>query len=865
MNPPEPAPPALERPVEPADVEFAYALALGRPPESEAARDGWAASALPVGVLLAELLASDEFGAGVATPLAEDSRLGAGRYSAPLGRSARAWAQRLFGAAADEARTWLELLLRLHASGALRALGEAQGRDGLGQGLAAVTERRRDGRAAGDAALAAGVDGFDSDRLTGWAVDLADPDRVLRLELWVDGRFARVLVPDRFRRDLQDRYGGGGRVGFDAALPLGAADAGRRLKLELRTDTGAVLAQTAGDAGGAARLDALASITAELEAVRAVLERIERAMPDLRARTAFTLAGWDAYAGTFYAEPAVAMEEAGEALAALQVRLARGSGSPARLEAALASLSAQSHPDWTARVAADALDDPAQLAALAAAAGARVAIDPGGASAGAGGTGLVVLMSGDDRLAPGALAAFARTRAAHPSARLLYADDDRLAAGPAGAAIRSGPRLKPPFDPYLLLQENYIGSVYAADAALLAEAGDDGADHARLLRLTQAAGREGVRHIPRVLSHRADVAQEAAPDADAGAAAAQLARDGLRASAEPHGDVLGAPRRSALRLRPSGLEGVTASVIISTRDRLDLLRPCVESLERTRGANRVRFEVVVVDNGGVEPAALAYLTGLEGRGPGVQVRRDPAPFNWAAINTRAALAAAGEVLIFLNDDTLAVSPDWCDELCLWALHPRVGAAGARLLYDDGTIQHAGVVMGRGGSARHEGVGEPGADGGYLGRRQLVHATSAVTGACMATRAEVFRSMDGFDAGRFAVAFNDMDYCLRLAEAGLDIVYTPHATFTHFESKSRGFGDPGRPRRNGPRARGAGRLPGAPRRGPARRPLDEPPLRARGPRLHRARPAGACAVTASCLRRGSASAKPAGVTPRELHR
>ena len=392
-------------------MEFAYALALGRPPESEAARDGWAASALPVGALLAELLASDEFGAGVATPLAEDSRLGAGRYSAPLGRSARAWAQRLFGAAADEARTWLELLLRLHASGALRALGEAQGRDGLGQGLAAVTERRRDGRAAGDAALAAGVDGFDGDRLTGWAVDLADPDRVLRLELWVDGRFARVLVPDRFRRDLQDRYGGGGRVGFDAAPAAGRG--GRRPT----TEAGAAHPPRApcwrrppGTRAAPRGWTPWPRSRRSWRRCAPCWSGSSAPCPTCAPAPPSPLAGWDAYAGTFYAEPAVAMEEAGEALAALQVRLARGSGSPARLEAALASLSAQSHPDWTARVAADALDDPAQLAALAAAAGARVAIDPGGASAaGAGGTGLVVLMSGDDRLVPGALAAFART------------------------------------------------------------------------------------------------------------------------------------------------------------------------------------------------------------------------------------------------------------------------------------------------------------------------------------------------------------------------------------------------------------------------------------------------------------------------
>ncbi len=788
-----PAPaPGLDRFLTAPDVDFGYALTLGRAPESEAARDDWLTPARPVGAMLVELLGSSEFAETVAAPLAAETSFDAGRFASVYGRGGRLWAQALFGPVGEEARTWLELMLRLDASGALRALGEAHGHGDLAAGLAAVAARRERGDPTGDATLLADIEGFDGDRLSGWVIDLANPDRALPLELWIDGRFARTLAPDRFRRDLQDRYGGAGRVGFDAALPLGALDAGRRLRLEVRSARGRTVAQTAGVAGGGARLDALASVKAELEAVRAVLERIERAMPDLRARTAFTLASWDAYARTFYAEPAAnaSRPPAPGGLAGVQVRIRRGSGSAARLDAALASLSAQSHGDWTAEIAPDALDDPSQLAALAVAAGARFVVstpDAAGSKAANGSREtLVLLMSADDVLAADALAAFARAHALHGSGRLFYADDDRSAVGPGGAPVRTDPRLKAPFDPYLLLQEDYIGSVYAADAALLAGAEETRSDHARLLRLTEAAGREGVIHIPRVLSHRVDT--EARPP-DAEAAAAKALRAGLRARPEPHTDVIGSSRRAALRLRPHGLEGVSASVIVSTRDRLDLLRPCIDALERTRAANRVSFEVVVVDNGGVEPASAAYLAGLERRGSGVRVLRDPGPFNWAAINTRAALEASGEVLVFLNDDTLAVSPEWCDELCLWALQPQVGAAGARLLYDDGTIQHAGVVMGRGGSARHEGVGEPGSEGGYLGRRQLVHAASAVTGACMATRAEVFRKQGGFDAGRFAVAFNDMDYCLRLGEAGLDVVYTPHATFIHFESKSRGFGDP----------------------------------------------------------------------------
>jgi GT2 family glycosyltransferase len=161
------------------------------------------------------------------------------------------------------------------------------------------------------------------------------------------------------------------------------------------------------------------------------------------------------------------------------------------------------------------------------------------------------------------------------------------------------------------------------------------------------------------------------------------------------------------------------------------------------------------------------------------------------LNNFAAEQAQGDILIFLNNDTLVLSGGWCTELVSQASRQDVGAVGARLLYEDGTIQHAGVVIGlERGLAGHEGTGEAVLDGGYLGRSRLQRGVSAVTGACLATRRVVFERVQGFDEVHFPVTFNDVDYCLKVREAKLKVMYTPFATMYHYESKSRGIATTG---------------------------------------------------------------------------
>jgi len=226
------------------------------------------------------------------------------------------------------------------------------------------------------------------------------------------------------------------------------------------------------------------------------------------------------------------------------------------------------------------------------------------------------------------------------------------------------------------------------------------------------------------------------------------------------------------------------SIIIPTRDRVDLLRPCIESILGSAHAYPGRLELLIVDNDSAEASTREYFGSLSADSR-VRIIAYTGQFNWSGINNAAAHVTRSEVLIFLNNDTVVLSAKWCLELVANAMRPDVGAVGARLLYGDGTVQHAGVILGVEGAAGHECIGETLASGGYFGRTHLQRSTAAVTGACLATRRELFEKLGGFDDLELKVAFSDIDYCLKVRRAGYRVVYNPLATLYHFESKSRG--------------------------------------------------------------------------------
>ncbi len=224
------------------------------------------------------------------------------------------------------------------------------------------------------------------------------------------------------------------------------------------------------------------------------------------------------------------------------------------------------------------------------------------------------------------------------------------------------------------------------------------------------------------------------------------------------------------------------SILIPFRDEPRLLRTCVDSVVATTGMH-ASVELVLIDNGSSDLETLTLVERLDEH-PDVRVVRDPRPFNWAALNNAGALLARGDVLLFLNNDIEAHQSGWLSALCAQALRSDVGVAGARLLYPDRRLQHCGLVVGLTGAAGHVLGGLAEDEAGYLRMAVSTRECSAVTGACLATRRDVFELLDGFDE-ELGVDLNDVDYCLRAATLGLRTIYEPTAELIHHESPSRG--------------------------------------------------------------------------------
>ena len=346
-----------------------------------------------------------------------------------------------------------------------------------------------------------------------------------------------------------------------------------------------------------------------------------------------------------------------------------------------------------------------------------------------------------------------------------------------GEGRRRSPVFKPEWSPDLLLSMPYLGRMVTYRRELLAEVGGtapalEGAEDWDLaLRMTEHARR--IAHVPKVLCHArasAEPADEGMAEAGRRAVADALARRGLDGRVEPTG-------RPVHRIRYAIRGAPLVSLIMPTRDKVAVLRNCVESIEvRTSWSRR---ELLVVDNGSTEHHAQRYLAELARRH---RVLRDPRPFNWAVLNNAAAREASGEYLLFMNNDMEVLAPDWIEALLEHAQRAEVGVVGAKLLYPDRTLQHAGVVLGIG-VADHAFKRLPDEAPSYCRLAHAVRDVSAVTGACMMVRRETFERLGGFDE-RLRVAFNDIDFCLRARAEGLLVVYTPFATLIHHESLTR---------------------------------------------------------------------------------
>ena len=395
----------------------------------------------------------------------------------------------------------------------------------------------------------------------------------------------------------------------------------------------------------------------------------------------------------------------------------------------------------------------------------------------------VGFLATDDVLAEEALAQVACVLAKQPDSVLVYTDEDRI----NDEGQRAEPRFKTGWNPDLLLAQPYFGALSIYPRSLLERIGSvrdgfEGAeDYDLALRATAGAPEGAIKHIPMVLCHRGGSTERVADRTETCVAALSdhLRADGIAPQIRPVASVPFGHR--VLWPRPA----VPVSVIVPTRDRPDLLRRCAEGV---LGTPNSALELVIVDNGSREPKTLALLDVLAAD-PRVRVLKRPGPFNWSALNNAAASVARGDVLVLLNNDVEVIDPEWLDELVAQAVRPPVGIVGAKLLFANGRVQHAGIWLGPLGRARHLLRLSPDEDPGYLGQLALARNLSAVTGACLALRRAVFFEAGGLDE-RLEVSFNDVDLCLRVAALGYRIVYTPHARLRHLKSASRGRADEG---------------------------------------------------------------------------
>ncbi|SFU72867.1 Glycosyltransferase, GT2 family [Methylobacterium sp. 174MFSha1.1] len=373
-----------------------------------------------------------------------------------------------------------------------------------------------------------------------------------------------------------------------------------------------------------------------------------------------------------------------------------------------------------------------------------------------------------DALAPDALTHLAAAFAGPAPADLAYADSE--AETPEGLR----PRLKPGWSPDLALTTLYPGRPLLVGRDLVARSGWTPGQGARALLLAAAlAAPERVRRIPRLLCRVApDV-----PDPDGHAADLERALDraGSHAALVRTGDTLDLDW-------PLPDPAPLVSVVVPTRDRPDLLRVAVRGV--LHDTAYPALELVIVDNGSTDPVVAALYAEWESD-PRVRRLDRPGPFNFSRLVNDGAAASRGEVLVLLNNDVEVLHPDWLSAMVRQALRPEVGAVGAKLLFGNGRIQHAGVVVGLGGRAGHILRNRPADTPGHLGRLTVAHEVAGVTAACLAVARRKFEAVGGLDAEAFPVDFNDIDLCLRLAAAGWRSVWTPRAVLAHHESVSRG--------------------------------------------------------------------------------
>lgn len=474
---------------------------------------------------------------------------------------------------------------------------------------------------------------------------------------------------------------------------------------------------------------------------------------------------------------------------------------PTWLASAINSLISQIYENWELCIADDASTDPAIRKMLEAYSlqDQRIKVafrKQNGHISAASNTALelakgewIALLDHDDELSEHALFLVVDTINKHPTCKMIYSDEDKI----DELGKRSEPNFKCDWNPDLFYSQNMFSHLGVYHSSLIKMIGGfregfEGAqDYDLALRCTEHISPDKIHHIPRVLYHWRIHAESTAHTTEAKPYAMlageralneHLQRININAKAELIG--FGYRVRYAL---PESLPLV--SLIIPTHNAHKLLKQCVDSiLKKTTYSN---YEILIVDNNSDDPDSLHYLRKLESE-PKIRVIRDSKPFNYSALNNAAVKLANGEIIGLVNNDVEVISPEWLSEMVSHALRPEVAAVGAKLWYGDDTIQHAGIILGIHGIAGHAHRFTSRQDNGYCARASLIQSFSAVTGACLVVRKSIYESLGGLNETELQIACNDVDFCLRVREAGYRNIWTPYAELYHHESSTRGFDD-----------------------------------------------------------------------------
>lgn len=397
------------------------------------------------------------------------------------------------------------------------------------------------------------------------------------------------------------------------------------------------------------------------------------------------------------------------------------------------------------------------------------------------------LLDNDDTLSPNALYEVVQVLQKNPKIKFIYSDEDKI----TKTGKRFAPFFKPDFSPIFLETNMYTGhfGVYHRDLVKklggFREGFEGSQDHDLVLRITDQISDSEIHHIPKILYHWRILPTSTASNPDSKKYTTTSAKKALEDHMKRNnysGEIFPGLYRNSYRIKNRIPKNTKVSIIIPFKDQAKMLDKCVQSiLKKTKFDN---YEIILVDNQSQKTGTIRTINGLK-KVQKIRILHFDHPFNFSAINNFAAKEAKGNFLLFLNNDTEVINSDWLSALLEIGVRESIGAVGAKLLFKDNRVQHAGVVMGLGGITGHAFKYFNRNDPGYFGMASAPREVSAVTGACLLIKKDLFLKIGGFNEKDLPISYNDVDLCLRIQEHGLRVIYTPYSLLYHYESISRG--------------------------------------------------------------------------------